>query len=250
MEVFLIILLVLLLSLLYYKEKQYKDGTYYQVTKNPHSSVKHDKGKYAEYITYASLRHFENYGGKFLFNIIIPKKSGGVTEIDVLLICSKGLIVLECKNYGGWIFGNETQKNWTQTLPQGRGRCHKEYFYNPIMQNASHIRHLKNLVGKNILMHSIIVFSDRCVLKNITIKSTNISVINHCSVVSVVSQIWNRTQSEFYTEAEISNIYNKLYPYTQLDYAAKEQHVKSIERIRLNSHNHASSNRLYQIAES
>jgi hypothetical protein len=213
-----------------WKNERYKNGTYYQVTHNPYFSLKYNKGKYAEYLTYESLRHFENNGGKFLFNIFIPTKYNGTTEIDVLLICSKGLFVFECKNYSGWIFGNEAQKSWTQTLPQGRGRCQKEYFYNPIMQNAAHIRHLKNLIGKNVPMRSIIVFSDRCVLKDITIRSNDISVINRYSVASVVAQACNQMQTDFYTETEIDDIYNKLYPYTQLDCAAKEQHIESLRK--------------------
>ncbi len=174
----------------------------------------YDKGRYLEYLTYKSLRHFEKNGGKFLFNLLIPKKQGGTTEIDVLLICSKGLFVFECKNYDGWIFGNEMQKKWTQTLPKGRSLCHKEHFYNPIMQNASHIKHLKNLIGKNLPMRSIIVFSDRCEFKNFTIKSNNISIIKHFKISSVVSKICNQIK-EIYTETEINNIYSKLYPYTQ-----------------------------------
>lgn len=173
----------------------------------------YDKGRYLERLTYKSLRHFENNGGKFLFNLLIPKRNGGITELDVLLICSKGLFVFECKNYSGWIFGDEAQKRWTQTLPKGRGLCHKEHFYNPIMQNASHIRHLTNLVGKNLPIWSIVVFSDRCVFKDVTIRSGDVSVVNHYIVSSVVAKICNQTQ-EVYTEAEINNIYSKLYPYT------------------------------------
>lgn len=228
MEVVLIIVLALFLLALYYKNKQYKGGAYYQTTKNPYSSVKYDKGKYAEYLTYVSLRHFENNGGKFLFNVFIPKGNNKVTEIDVILICSKGLFVFECKNYSGWIFGNEAQKNWTQILPQGRGRCHKEYFYNPIMQNASHIMHLKNLIDKNVPMRSIIVFSDRCVLKDITIRSNSVSVANYSSVASAVTQICNQIQTDTYTEIEVNDIYNKLYPYTQFDYKVKEQYIENI----------------------
>jgi hypothetical protein len=231
MEVLIIILFaVLIVSSLLYKDYQYKEGAYYQITKNPYSSVKFDKGKYAEYLTYESLRHFENDGGKFLFNVFIPTKNNRTTEIDVLLISSKGLFIFECKNYSGWIFGHEAQSNWTQTLPKGRGNCHKEYFYNPIMQNASHIRHLKNIVGKNAPMRSIIVFSNRCVLKNITIKSNDISVINHYSLEPLVAQLCNQIQTELYTEAEINDIYSKLYPYTQRGYEAKEQHIESIRK--------------------
>lgn len=56
-------------------------------------------------------------------------------------------------------------------IPKGNGRRHKEHFYNPIMQNHSHIKHLQALFEEPIPMHSIIVFSERCTLKNITIKS-------------------------------------------------------------------------------
>lgn len=177
----------------------------------------YDKGRYLERLTYKSLRHFENNGGKFLFNLLIPKKSGGVTEIDVLLICAKGIFVFECKNFSGWIFGDDLQKKWTQTLAIGRGRCHKEQFYNPIMQNASHIKHLKNLIDRTIPTWSVIVFSDKSVFKNVTIRS-NVNVINHSGVASLVAEICNKTQEIYYTAAEINDIYSKLYPYTCSSY--------------------------------
>ncbi len=231
MEVFIIILFaVLVLCVQLHKNKQYKEGTYYQITKNSYFSVKYDKGKHTEYLTWKSLRHLENNGSKFLFNVFIPTKNNGTTEIDVLLICSKGLFVFECKNYSGWIFSHEAQNNWTQTLPQGRGRYHKEYFYNPIMQNASHIKHLKSLIGKNVPMRSIIVFSDRCVLKDIRIKSNNVSVINHYKIASIVAQICNQIKADIYTETEINDIYNKLYPYTQIDSATKELHIENARK--------------------
>lgn len=97
MEVVIIVILIIFLSSLYHKNKQYKEGAYYQITKNSYSSVKYDKGRHAEYLTYVSLRHFENNGGKFLFNIFIPKGNNKATEVDVLLICQKGLFVLNAK---------------------------------------------------------------------------------------------------------------------------------------------------------
>lgn len=171
----------------------------------------YDKGRHLEYLTYKSLRRFEKHGGKFLFNLFIPKIGGETTEIDVCLICSKGIFVFECKNFSGWIFGNETQKRWTQTLPVGRGRCHREQFYNPVMQNASHIRHLKNFIGKNVPMWSIIVFSDRCVFKDITV-SNNVNVINHSEISSVVTKIYRQMQ-DIYSDADINDMYNMLHRY-------------------------------------
>lgn len=232
MQVHIIILFIaLIICIKYYNNKQYKKDTYYQITKNPYSTVKHDKGKYIEYLTWKSLCHLENNGGKFLFNVYIPTKNNRTTEIDVLLIHPKGLFVFECKNFGGWIFGHEAHSKWTQTLPLGYRRSRKEYFYNPIMQNAAHIKHLKNLIGESKPMHSIIVFSDRCVLKNITVKCNNVSVINHNRVSPVLDQICNKINTEIYTAAEVSGIYDKLYAYTQMNHTAKIQHVKSVNGV-------------------
>ena len=106
-----ILTVVFSLALTFYKTKHYKVGAYYQITKNSYSTLKNDKGKYGEYLIYMSLRHLESSDEKFLFNVFIPKGKDITTEIDVLLICPKGLLVFECKNYSGWIFGNEAQTN-------------------------------------------------------------------------------------------------------------------------------------------
>ena len=43
------------------------------------------------------------HSGRTLTNIYVPKSSGDTAEIDVLYITSKGLLVLENKNYAGYI---------------------------------------------------------------------------------------------------------------------------------------------------
>lgn len=219
---------IIIIIVLIKKNKEYKNGAYYQITKCPYFSVKHNAGRYGEYLTYKYLKQFETNGAKFLFNIYIPKENGETTEIDVLMICKKGLFVFESKNYSGWIFGSDSQKNWYQTLPAGRGRSHKEHFYNPIMQNHSHIKHLKAFLGKQVPMRSIIVFSDRCTLKSVQISSNDISVIKRYNVAPVVSAICNKIPNDLLTNNDITEIYNKLYPYTQVDEFAKMQHVANI----------------------
>ena len=219
---------IIIIIVLVKKNKEYKSGAYYQVTKLPYLSVRQNTGRYGEYLTYKYLKHMEANGAKFLFNVYIPKGNGETTEIDVLMICPKGIFVFESKNYSGWIFGNESQKNWYQTLPTGRGRSHKEHFYNPIMQNRSHIKHLKSLLGEQFPMRSIIVFSDRCTLKSVQIKSNDISVINRYNVSSVVSAICNQTPTDILSEGNITELYIKLYPFTQVDEIAKAQHIANV----------------------
>ena len=207
----------------------YRKSAYYKVLKRPYLSVRYNTGHNGEYHTYKYLKNFETDGAKFLFNIYIPKENNETSEIDVLMIHKKGIFVFESKNYSGWIFGSENQQNWYQTLPKGRGKNHKEKFYNPIMQNHSHIKHLKTFIGKEIPTKSIIVFSERCTLKNIQIQSNDIKVINRYNVASVVKDICSQTTNDLLTENDINEIYNKLYPLTQVDEITKLQHISNIK---------------------
>lgn len=78
----------------------------------------------------------------------------------MILIHESGIYVFESKNYGGWIFGDERQHYWTQTLPLGRGRSQKNRFYNPIRQNKGHIKWLSNYLNLDTkFFYSYIVFS-------------------------------------------------------------------------------------------
>lgn len=232
--ILIIAFVILKICIFLYRNKQFKKSTYFQITKNPYLFL--NRGQRGEYLIYKKLRHFENSGGKFLFNLYIPKADesdtarewiGPTTEIDVILICSKGLFVFESKNFRGWIFGNEAHKFWTQTFPRGRRGSHKERFYNPIMQNATHMKHLSRLVGETIAMHSIIVFSNKCKLKDVTVKSGNVRVIYLNEVVSVIDNLCDRIPTDSLTEREINNIYDKLFPYTQVGDEVRTNHTRA-----------------------
>jgi hypothetical protein len=215
----------LLIIVFLYVNKQYKKTKYYEITKNSYLSLINDKGKYGEYLVYKRLKVLENDNNKFLFNIYLPRENNKTTEIDLLLISSKGLFVFESKNYCGWIFGNESNTKWTQVLYDN-----KHHFFNPIIQNKLHIKYLKRLVQENVPIYSMIVFSDKCKLKDITIKSKNVSVLNRYDAKTLVSQICNQTQKDILTEVEINDIYNKLYLYTQVSSEVKNQHIENIEK--------------------
>lgn len=96
------------------------------------------------------------------------------------------------------------------------------------MQNRSHIKHLKAFLGEEIPMKSIIVFSERCTLKDIQIKSDDISVINRYDIVVEVSNICEKLPARLLSEKAVEDIYNRLYPYTQVDIVTKEQHITNI----------------------
>lgn len=169
--------------------------------------------------------------GKILANIYIPKFSGDTTEIDVLYITKKGLLVIENKNYAGYIFGNETNKSWTVTLYAGKSYygniVEKHRFYNPVWQNRTHIKYLKEYLGTDIKTFSLITFSERGDLKSINVSSPNVFVCSHAKLSRVIRQIWNENP-DILTDKEVEEIYNKLLPLTNVTKENRQKHIDDI----------------------
>lgn len=234
-QLIIIIFVVIVICKLYQIIKErtdYKKTSYFQITGNKYSEVHNDKGKAGEFLIYRKLRDYEKTGTKFLFNCYLNKDNGQTTEIDVIMIHNTGMFVLESKNYTGWIFGSEKNTNWTQTLPVGRGKpAQKNSFYNPVKQNQQHIYHLRNMIGEDIPIYSIIVFSDNCVLKDVSVTSSMAYVIQIYQLQETINAIiqYNQQYPQTYN---VNKIYDTLYPCTQVSEQIKQQHIESI-----NNHN-------------
>lgn len=211
----------------------YSRSTYHRVTHLPYYSVIRDTGRYGEYLTYKYLHKYERQGARLLFNLYLPKGENETSEIDLLMICEKGIFVFESKNYSGWIFGDEDKLYWYQTLPRGR-RSKKERFYNPIMQNSTHIKCLdtclENRIDAGVPITSVIVFSERCTLKKVTVRS-GIRVINRNEICDTVNELCEKSSAASLSAEKINEIYDILYPYSQVDADTKSQHIENIRAM-------------------
>ncbi len=208
--------------------REYESTTYYKITHNGYYKTRRDSGLRGEYRIFDKLKFYETTGARFLFNFYIPKGNDQTAEIDVLMIDKKGLFVFESKNYSGWIFGNEKYQNWTQTLPQGAGRrAQKKKFFNPIMQNKGHISALKRIIGEDKVCHSIVVFSDDCEFKSVTLTSGTAIVVKR-DILRFALNNYMQKKEDVFTEEQIEKLYNQLYPYTQVDESVKIKHIESI----------------------
>lgn len=126
-----------------------------------------EKGPLGEYlIKYALDNNLATTGYPTYTNLIVPgtDASANIAEIDVLLLTAKSIFVFESKNYAGWIFGSANQRQWTATLSKTK----RERFYNPVLQNRTHVRALAAYLGiPERAFRSYIVFSARCVFKEV-----------------------------------------------------------------------------------
>jgi len=174
----------------------------------------------------------KGYGGKVLTNIYIPKETGDTSEIDILYITRKGLFVVESKNYAGFIFGSERNKNWTVTLLAGSWRhgtdhVEKYQFYNPIWQNRTHVKNLQAYLGQDIRSFSIIAFTDRGDLKDVTVTSKDVYVCYHSGLSQLLCELWDEN-SEIMTDEQVDVLFEKLQPLANTDETEREKHVSDI----------------------
>ena len=99
------------------------------------------------------------------FNDIILKTPDGTTQIDHVLISPYGIFVIETKDFKGWIFGEEHQKKWTQSLQRSYKlrnlfNQYKFQFQNPIHQNYKHVKAVQAFLGVDSkAIFSLVVFA-------------------------------------------------------------------------------------------
>ncbi len=220
-------LLVLYTITLLPKYLKFKESQYKIESGNSFFKTILDKGLYGEFLTFLELEKL-NIQKKILTNIYVPKEDGKTTEIDLVMITETGIYVIESKNYSGWIFGSENNKNWTQTLPNKQ----KYKFLNPIWQNKGHIKALENVLELNNdkICKSYIVFSERCTLKDISVSDYNIKVLNRNNLTREIN-FDIMTSEKMIKLDNLFLIYAKLKKYSLADDMTKQAHIDGINKF-------------------
>lgn len=162
---------------------------------------------------------------KFVFNNCMFKTDHKTLQIDHIIVSNKGIIVIETKNYSGYIYGNDEQHEWTQVFQYGKI---KNKFYNPVKQNQSHCYFIKSLINnKSVPVISIVVF-----IKN------NIENIKSTSTVIGLNTLKKHIKSlqDKISDNEVSKIANIINLNLNKEISTKE-HVKNIQQTLSNIEN-------------
>jgi len=161
-------------------------------------------------------------------------------QIDNLLITSKGLYIIEAKNYNGHIFGSEKQENWTMTVKhvnRKKSKSGKVYtkthiskhsFYNPIKQNQTHINKILKLmeIHKEIPIHNIVVFGSKAYLRDVT-HSNQVFVINTHQLRNIIINQEKSIDKEIEIEKMMTFVDDMIY-HNIIDKKERRSHVKRI----------------------
>lgn len=191
-------------------------------------------GLYGEKLTVFELEFMKmkNYKGNILYDLYVPSADGKYSQIDVLFICSKGIFVIESKNYSGTISGNEFDDKWYTRLEHGSkgyspyGMKRNNGFYNPIKQNRKHIEAVQYHL-KGIPCFSLIAFSERCKLSEINVSSKTGYVFNRYAMINVFSRLFN-SNSDVLNDNLIDYVTNHLKQFCNADSNVKKKHSDDI----------------------
>ncbi len=154
-------------------------------------------------------------------DIILQSPDGYTSQIDHLVISEYGIIVIETKNYKGWIFGNEKSEKWKQVLYD-----EKYFFRNPIKQNWSHIYALKSILTDfaNIKYHPIVVFSGSADLMNI---NSSVPVIYAGALTTLINYY---SSEKCLSNDEVQQIKAKIESARLENKTSKDEHIKNIQQ--------------------
>lgn len=156
---------------------------------------------------------------KILNDILIrtPKRT---SQIDHIVLSRKGIFVVETKCFSGWIHGNEAGRNWTQTIYSTRRR-----FLNPIHQNQSHVRALRELLNfsSQVPIYPIVVFAGSGELKNVNVTSPVV-------YANELTELIELTGTEVLSNDQVKDILGIIQRNTVQGKRARKLHISGVNK--------------------
>lgn len=190
------------------------------------------KGSGGEFFTELQLKNLFNNNTKIFRNAYVTANGKDYSQIDLIILHEKGIFVLECKNYGGWIFGSNESKNWTQMFSKTK----KYSFFNPVMQNRTHIKTLaQHLQMSDKCFVSYIVFGERCEFKKIPEPTLNIKVLRQDTLAQTLK---NDIEARpiYFTSETMAQLEYKLNKLCNVSKEVKEKHIADIKKLHPDEH--------------
>lgn len=165
-------------------------------------------------------------------NVYVSRKSGSLTELDLVALHPTGVYVIESKNYAGMVQGDGVSKDWVQF----KSASYRRTFYSPVRQNQGHIDALREgcagKLGFVPPMLSVIVFPDTCQLRVSKLPPG----LRCCSVTQMNPLLESIMRSV--KPALTKEHYDMLYPLlrdaqsTRVSSSVKKKHMKDVCRAR------------------
>ena len=158
--------------------------------------------------------------GKVIDDLTLKVGEDKTSQIDHLFICSKGIFIIETKDYKGVIHGKDNYLHWTQSFDNG----HKYEFYNPVKQNAGHtyalIQQLKNMDTTHVPIYSFVIFT------RAKIKFDSETAGHFSDFIDYLNSKENMLTEDF-----VGKLYTKFFKMKENSTITNKQHIQNIHKM-------------------
>lgn len=183
------------------------------------NTLRFNKGRWGEHIVAENLAELNK--DYVVINDVMLEVNNRTAQIDHIVVSVYGIFVIETKNYGGYLRGDEDDNYISHSYGE------KTYMiYNPLKQNRNHVRMLMAATGiKNkYLFVPILTISDECEFE---IKSST-EIATFSSLYSSI----RRYNKKVLTRDEVEEIAEMI---NELNVVDEKERADHVERARLNS---------------
>lgn len=180
-------------------------------------------GDIGEQEVYNKLR---SLGCRVVRNVYVPLKQGGTTEIDLLVVDSRGVYLFEVKNYNCRLKGSGVGEIWQAVYRNG-------LIYemrNPWRQNEVHCDILSKWLGiERRLVHNVVVFGKGTNIESLKLtQEQKRSVCTLSQLESLIEKKIKATKQELGNQEQVK-IYNEIQVLTG-GQGKREAHIEGVTK--------------------
>lgn len=170
-----------------------------------------NSGRRGERRLYKSIRHLD--GNNIVFCNLPVRYKRGRSELDMLVISHKGIIIVEAKNHSGTIQGSWKSDKWEQHKYYKNGQNTVLEMDNPIKQMRRQrdiVKSILNAAGEDVWIDSVLYFSNASAKLKLNLRENDyvclgakelISFINGYDRGEVISKIQMEKYARILNEA-------------------------------------------------
>lgn len=120
-----------------------------------------NSGRHGEKNLYKAVKRLE--GSNIIFVNLPIRYKRGRSEVDMLIISPKGIVIIEVKNHSGTITGNWRSEKWIQQKFYRNGKNTSAEMDNPIKQMRRQrdiVKSILNSAGEDVWIDTVLYFSN------------------------------------------------------------------------------------------
>ena len=163
-----------------------------------------NSGRRGERQLFKSIRHLD--GNIIVFCNLPVRYKRGRSELDMLIISHKGIIIIEAKNHSGTIQGSWKSDKWEQRKYYKNGQQSVLEMDNPIKQMRRQrdiVKSILNSAGEDVWIDSVLYFSNKNTKLKLNLRENDYVCLGSKELISFINgydrgEIISKIQMEKY----------------------------------------------------